>query len=488
VLVPPRESISVAQSCYDPQPSCSVNFTYSRYLAFDTMTLKQFFLILRARWLVASILFAACVAAAVAYAHFAPRQYTAIASVVVDPKLDPIAGAVNPDQAAAGYLLTQVDILASERVAKRVVKLLKLDEVPSFRQQWDLATQGRGDLTAWLAGGLLARETVTPSRDSNVISIAVKWPSAQAAAAIANAFAQAYLDTSVELKVGPAKQYANWFDERSRELRSDLEAKQQRLSDFQKQAEITATDSKLDIESARLAELSSQLTSIQAQRQDSQSRQRQVQGDNETLPEVLQSPAIAGLKASLAIDEAKLKNIATNLGTNHPEYQATEAEIASLRDRIAQETAKVVSSMGNVTQSNLRRESDLRAALEAQKQRVLALKHNRDELDVLQNDVNSAQKNLDTVTERLSQSSLESQIQQANVQTLTIATEPLRPSSPKVILVVATGILAGLVLGAGAVLLLEMISPRIRSEDELDKLLSVPLLGRISGRWIPDSV
>jgi chain length determinant protein EpsF len=351
-----------------------------------------------------------------------------------------------------------------------------------------LATQGRGDLTAWLAGGLLAHEIVTPSRDSNVISIAVKWPSAPAAAAIANAFTQAYLDTTIELKVGPAKQYAAWFDERSHELRADLEAKQQRLSDFQKEAEITTTDSKLDIENARLAELSSQLTAIQAQRQDSQSRQRQVQGDNETLPEVLQSQAIAGLKANLAVDEAKLKNIATNLGTNHPEYQATEAEIVSLRERIAQETAKVVTSMGNVTQSNLRRESDLRAALEAQKQRVLALKHNRDELDVLQNDVNSAQHNLDTVTERLSQSSLESRIQQANVQTLTVAAEPLRHSSPKVVLVLFTGILVGSVLAVGAVLLLELISPRIRSEDELAKLLSVPLLGRIGGRLIPESI
>ena len=91
------------------------------------------------------MLFAGCVAAAAAYAHFAPRQYTAIASVVVDPKLDPIAGAVNPDQAAAGYLLTQVDILGSERVAERVVKLLKLDEVPAFKEQWQLTTQGRGE-------------------------------------------------------------------------------------------------------------------------------------------------------------------------------------------------------------------------------------------------------------------------------------------------------------------------------------------------------
>jgi polysaccharide biosynthesis transport protein len=109
-------------------------------------------------------------------------------------------------------------------------------------------------------------------------------------------------------------------------------------------------------------------------------------------------------------------------------------------------------------------------------------------LDVLQNDVNSAQHNLDTVTARLSQSSLESQIQQANVQTLTVATEPLRPSSPKVVLVVLTGIMVGSVLSIGVVLLLELISPRIRSEEELGRLLAVPLLGRISGPWIPDSI
>jgi len=445
------------------------------------MTLKQFISIVRARWLLGFAIFVLCVAAAAVYSIVAPRQYTATASVVVDAKLDPIAGMVNPDQMAAGYLLTQVDILGSERVAERVVKLLKLDEVASLRQQWLLTTNGRGDLAAWLANSLLSHVTVTPSRDSNVISIAVKWPSATAAAAIANAFSQAYIDTTIELKVGPAKQYAGWFDERSGELRSDLEAKQRRLSDFQKEAEITATDSRLDIENARLTELSSQLTMIQAQREDSQSRQQQVQGDNQTLPEVLQSQIIANLKADLAREEAKLKNIATNLGTNHPTYQSSEAVIASLRDRIAQETSKVVTSLGNVTQTNLRREDDLRAALEAQKQRVLALKHKRDELDVLQNDVNSAQHNLDTVTQRLSQSSLESQSQQANVQTLTVATEPLHPSSPKVILNLLTGILIGSALGIGAVLLLEMISPRIRSEDQLEKLLSIPLIGRISG-------
>ena len=69
-------------------------------------------------------MFVACVAAAVAYAHFAPRQYTAIASVVVDPKLDPIAGAVNPDQAA--------DFLAAEPMLKAYGKPLLLQQVQSY--------------------------------------------------------------------------------------------------------------------------------------------------------------------------------------------------------------------------------------------------------------------------------------------------------------------------------------------------------------------
>src|ERR1700722_19290797 len=233
------------------------------------MAFRRFTRIIRARWRTTSIVFGCFVIAAAAISVFMPRQYIATASVVLDAKADPVAGVMNPDQLSLSYLATQLDIVNSRRVAQRAVKLLHLDDVPQFRDQWQTVTGGRGELTTWLASNLQRRVTATPGRESNVINISVKWPNAKAAATIANAFAQAYIDTTIDLKVEPAKQYAGWFEQRSNELHLDLEAKQKRLSDFQKDTQITATDERLDIENARLAELSSQLTAIQAQRQDS---------------------------------------------------------------------------------------------------------------------------------------------------------------------------------------------------------------------------
>jgi protein tyrosine kinase modulator len=455
--------------------------TYAEFMNFS-----QFLLILRARWLLTASIFAVAVLASLAISLLTARQYTAEASVVIDAKTDPVAGTTYQDGLPAGYLATQVDVVGSERVAQRVVKLLKLDESPEFQQQWRESTGGRGDMTAWLASDLLGHVRIAPSRDSSVIAISVKWPVAKMAADIANAFAEAYIDTTIELKIEPAKQYAGWFDQRSRDLRADLEAKQRRLSDFESQNQITAADEHLDIETTRLEELSSQLTAIQAQRKESESRQRQIQGNNETLPEVLQSPVIASLKAELAQAEAKLKDIATRLGENHPTYQTAAADVASLRDRVAQETAKIAASMGTTTHGNLQRENDARDALEAQKQRVLALKRQRDQLDLLRGDVTTAQHSLDAVTQRFAQSSLESQVQQTNALLLTAANEPLDPSGPNYRLNLVLGIFLGVVLGVGAALLLEFARPRVRGEEDLVLLLSVPLLGRIksSTAWI----
>ena len=443
------------------------------------MSVKQFLLVLRARWLVAIAIFVATLVAGFIYTETLPNQYTASASVVVDYKTDPIAGVVYAAQMMTGYIATQVDIISSERVAQRVVKILKLDTDPKDIQEWQNATGGRGNIVVWLGGRLQGHLAVTPSRDSSVIDISVTYSDPKNAAILANAFAQAYIDTSIELRVDPAKQYAAWFDERSKALRADLEVKQKKLSDFQSETGIIATDSRLDIENARLSELSSQLLTIQALRQDSQSRQRQVGTDNESLPEVLASPLVGGLKSDLSRAEAKLQDIATSLGKNHPDYQTTAAEIASLKARIAEESAKIAASLGNTTQVNVRRENDIRAALDAQKKRMLELTHQHDEAAVLQNDVLTAQRNLDAVTQRLAQSSLESQTQQTNISLLTPAVEPLGRSGPRLSLNLLVSVLLGGVMGLAAVLILESRDRRIRDDAELLPLLGVPLLGRI---------
>jgi chain length determinant protein EpsF len=445
------------------------------------MTLKQFLLVLRARWRLVLGVFAAFVAATIAVSLLMGARYTATATVVGDTKTDPLT--VVPGYAAqnsTAYIATQVDIISSPRVAQRVAKNLKMDKSPAYIADWQSSTGGRGDILVWIGDSLQKVLVVTPSRDSSVIEIAATWSDRNTAALLANAFAQAYIETSVELKVDPAKQYAAYFEERARALREDLQAKQQRLSDYETKTGIVPTsDARMDIENARLTELSSQLLSIQALRQDSQSRQRQASADPELLPEVLASPVIGGLKANLAVAEAKLQDIAANLGKNHPDYQTTAAEVANLHARIAQESARIAASLGSTTQVNMRRESDIRAAVEAQKQKILDLSHQRDEVSVLQGDVATAQRNLDAVTQRLAQSSLESQTQQTDVTLLTAAVPPLKRSSPKYLLNLAIGMFLGSVFGMVAALFRESNDKRLREGSDMVPLLGVPLIATI---------
>ncbi len=451
------------------------------------MSFNQFLVILRARWLIAVSVFLAVVVLIAFASLIWPKQYTATASVVVDSKSDPVtsgAGAAPAGmQPQATYVDTEADIIASERVAQRVVKTLKLDQQPEARKLW--AKGPNDDISVTIADLLLRRKLqVAPAHDSpthasNVIDISVQWSDPVTAAALANGFAQAAIETNIELKVEPAKQYATWFEQRARALRADLEAKQKRLSDFQSKNGIVATDDKLDVENARLAELSTELVNIQGMRQDAQSRQHQAGADISTLPEVLQSPVIQSLKAALAQAEAKQPDLAANLGKNHPDYQALVGEISNLKSRIAQESASIAASLGSTTQASLRRENDVRQALEAQKKKVLELKYQHDQAAVFLSDVTAAQRDLDEVTQRLAQSNLESLTQQTNVVQLSTASVPKDPSSPKLVINLILAVFLGGVLGIGSALAVEMRNRRVREDEDIVEILGVPLLGKI---------
>jgi len=445
-----------------------------------SMTPQQFFLILLARWRLTFGICFALVLFVFVINLMLPKQYVAATAVLVDVKPDPVAPNVGNVQSMETYMATQADIIMSPRVARRVVTLLHLDQDPAFRQQWMQSTQGRGDFNDWLAGLLRRELSVAPAGEANVINIAVTWSDAKTAAALANAFAQSFIATTIELKVDPARQYANSFSERANELRADLEAKQKLLSDFESKKGIVATDERMDVENSRLAELSTQLVAIQGLRQDTQSRQRTTAADPDSIPEVMQNPVIVTLKAQLSAAQVKLDDIATRLGANHPEYISTATEIATLKQRIAAEREQILDSMEEATRVNRRREIEVTAALEAQKQRILELKHEHDQAQVLQNDVLTAQRNLDAVTQRLAQSSLEGSTTQTNLVVLTPASPPPKASGPKVLLNCMLAGIAGLGLGILAAILREQLDSRVRSDADVFAAVGVPLLGKLS--------
>lgn len=441
------------------------------------MTFQQFLLILRARYKVALITLFLTVATTVVVSLLLPKQYTASAAVLLDVK-SPDAVSGLSMMMAPGYMATQIDIINSDRTAKAVVKVLRMDESAAIRKQWQEATQGKGQLIDWLAGLLQKGLDVKPSRESNVININYNGTDPDFAAAVANAFAQAYINVNLDLRVAPAREYATFFDEQTKAARDKLEKAQRALSDYQQKNGITAADDRLDFEIAKLNETSSQLTGIQGQTTDSQSKRQNAKAD--TVAEVMQSPLVNGLKADISRLEARLTESSVNLGKNHPQTQRTEAELATLKTQLDAETRKITSSIETTYQVGKQREQQLQSALSAQKSRVLMLNKQRDELNVLRREVESAQRTFDAMGQRASQTNIESQTNQTNIAVLNPASAPTSASSPRKFFNVLISLFLGTLLGIGLALMLELINRRVRSTQDLLEALSLPVLGSIS--------
>ena len=439
------------------------------------MTPQQFLLIVWARRKLAVILLLLTVSVTAIVSLLLPKGYTASTSIVFDLKSDPILGMVLPAMASPGYITTQTDIIQSDRVAGRVVKLLSFDKSAQAKNTWKQETDGKISLESYYGTLLQKGLSIKPTRGSNVLSIIYSGADPKFTAAVANAFAQAYIETNIELRVDPARQYAAWFDERLKTLRDNLEQAQARLSVYQQETGIVATDERVDQETSRLTTLATQLAVVQAERADMSSRQKNT--GSELSPDVMQSTIVQGIKSELAKAEARMSEISSTVGKNHPQRQQLEAQIAGLKQQLSEEIRRVSGGTATASRVSAQKVGEARAAYEAQKKRVLDLRAERDQISVLSKEVESAQRTYESVSQRMSQNNLESQSQQTNVSILSPAVEPTEASRPKILLNILASVLVGGLLGIGVALGLELLDRRVRNLDDLAALEGIPVLG-----------
>jgi len=449
------------------------------------MSLHQFLLILLARKKIILATLVTTVALALGVSLVLSKTYKATASVLLNYKgVDPLTGLTMPGQLLPGYMATQIDIISSKNVALRVVDALRLASVPAVIQQFQEANEGRGSVRDWLAELLLRKLDIVPSRESSVVEISFKGADPAFAAAVANAFADEYQKITVQLKTEPAKKASSYFNEQTRQLRDNVEAAQARLSKYQQEKGIVSLDpNRIDVELARLSDLSAQLVQAQSAAMEGNSRQAAAHASALGSPDVANNVLIQTMRANVAMAEGKFADTSQRYGNNHPQYLAAKAELDKVRGELAAATGTVSRSIGANAQVLRQREADLRAAVAEQKTRVLELNRARDELGVLLKDLDSAQRAFDAASQRFSQTRIEALSEQSDISLLNPAVAPLEPSSPRVLLNTLVAVLLGTILGVGLALLLELLNRPLRSSGDLKDMLGIPVLGTIE--WQP---
>jgi succinoglycan biosynthesis transport protein ExoP len=415
-----------------------------------------------------------------------PAKYTAYVTLVVDSvNRDPVTGFALPSNVGNDYLETQKEVIQSQLVALKVVRDLELADDPDVKKFWLKDTEGRGSIESWLAGGVLRNLKAELGKQSSIITLSYTDRDSEQAAKMANAFAQAYVDTNLELRVAPARQASAWFTGQVMHLKENLEKAQNKLSEYQRSKGIISTDEKVDVENNRLNDLSAQLSIAQSQAIDAVSRKRQLdqylkEGRSpEALPDAIGNALINGLKQQLVTAEGRLNQFAGQLGKNHPEYQKSTAEVDQIRRQLNVELETMASGIANTARIAQAKETDLRSAVAAQKARVLQLNKEKgqDDLTLLMREVETAQKAYEAASQRSSEVSLESRISQTNVAILSPAVAPLRPSFPDWVMNLSLSFVLGSMLGITLAFLMEQADRRIRTPEDVAQVPALPVLG-----------
>jgi len=407
------------------------------------VSLRQFLLALRARFRVFVVSLAAVVCAAALASFLMPKSYRATVSLLVDARDEQSMGealrALALPQEHLGYLQTQADILASPKVARRVVEQLKLAENPAALATLGVTTPNRR-LDDVLVDRLQHALKVETSQ-SSVIRATVTCADPRLAATIANAFATAYVDTMLELRVAPNREAAAWFDEQLKGLRAGVEEAQGKL------------------------------------RADQHAKQQQLAQYPERLAQVRDDAFIQQLRADLLHGEEKLRELSTQYGVNHPAYQRQVSQNLELRGRLQTEMRKVATSVAS---------ADAPLALPAAARLYGDNPGEARGLEpVLQRNAESAEKAYDTALQRYFSSQIDSQASQTNVAVLSPAAVPLSAFRPNIPLNLALALITGLGLGGALVALLERLDPRVRCGEDLMNALQLPLLAELGDEGRP---
>jgi uncharacterized protein involved in exopolysaccharide biosynthesis len=297
------------------------------------MTLHQFLLALRGRLWIFLLLAGTTFAAVVVATLLMARTYEGVVSILADIKDEQMLN--SPQQSPRmqlGYMQTQIDILQSQRVARKVVEDMKLDENPACRRRSRGAAATATSRTG-SPGGLLADLKVDSSQSSVIVA---KYSSddPKFAADVANAFAKAYVDTVLQAAhrahegsrgvvrrpaEGPA-QVLRGSPGAARGLREGARHHRHRRARGRRGG---AAERALGPVAAR-RDLS----------YDAGARSGQARGGVDSAPDVLANPLVQSLKGDLLRAESKLQELSTRLGPNHPQYQQQASEVQALRQRV----------------------------------------------------------------------------------------------------------------------------------------------------------
>jgi len=383
---------------------------------------------------------------------------------------------------------TQYRLLESRGLAEQVVRDLRLTEDPRHARGGGGGRGGADEdraVLGHLANRLRGSLSVQPIRDTQLVRITYRSDDAGEAARIANAFAQSFIEFGIRTRSETMNEASDVLADQIDRLKTEVIDLEERLGEFSGDETTFTFTPEGEVAFQRVETLTEDLMDAKRQRIERQARYQELQAQPAEAV-----AANSALVSQLRSEQARLER---EYETKSQIYKSGWPQMADLADSIeggrqaleatiADEARKVRQTAYADYQSALREESVLESEIRNLRSQMSNENVQAVDFNNVKVELGARRELLDDLVRRQSETAFATQLQTDKSSNVRIVDEALVPGSathPSLRKDVGAGMMAGLLLGLGAALLLQFLDRTIKSAEELERLLGLPVLAVI---------
>ncbi len=437
-----------------------------------------------------------------------PPNYTAKATLLIEPEAPQVLNMTQLIEDAAGnqdydYYKTQFDLLKSRVIAARVIRELDLAHNPEFNRSPSTGPITRLWNDAWeLLAGALSKNGPAPtsledSVDPNLIDayvgglrvepvlatrlvmVSFSLPDPVLAARIANTHVQQYVKRELEIRTSAQKEAEDFLRAQLAEIGQQIEQSEEELNAYRRRQGVLSFDVKdtNQVAAQRMAELTKALTQAETQRITAQSQLELVnKGEYESLPQVVNNATVSALKPQLIALRTEYARLSAAFNPGYPKLIELKAQLQQAEQAIATQIRYTADSIRRDYNAALSQEKQLRDEIQAEKQHDLALNDALLKDSVLSREVETNRDLYKNVLQRMNEMAVASQTPLSNISVVEEAVPPLFASTPKKKIDLAIVALGMTLIGIALSFILEQSDQSLRTPEEIAEFLKLPSL------------
>jgi capsular exopolysaccharide synthesis family protein len=199
----------------------------------------------------------------------------------------------------------------------------------------------------------------------------------------------------------------------------------------------------------------------------------------DSVPQVAADAMVLGFNTQLANLGLELSRLKEKFKQAHPEVQKIQAQLDQVRTAKDARAAQLVEGMRAEYGQLQRRETELRAAIEAQKGQAASQSRKASELEALKKEADSAKSLYEALLQKLNETDIASSVRSNNVSLVERAAPPGGPVRPNKRRILGMALLLGVLAGVGLVLGRDYLGNTIKSPEDVERYLHLDLLAAV---------